>query len=189
MNIHKDVDCVIANENELKNIVNGLAGKLNARYSYVDGKNSRLLVIGILKGAFVFLSDLTRKLRIPIQIDFMQTSSYGQSSVSGGDVKLKLDLGSGYDYAKTDILVVEDIIDTGRTFKNLTMNLQNRGAKSVEACALLDKPSRRVTEYTPEYTGKIIPDVFVVGYGLDFNERYRELPYVGALKSSIYTSK
>lgn len=188
MTIHNDIDCVLVSESELEQIISELADEFNRRYSYVDGENSKLLVIGVLKGAVVFMTDLIRKLNLPIQVDFMQVSSYGMSSESSGQLIIKLDLYNEYEFEKYDILVIEDIIDSGHTLKELTVNLMKRGAKSVSTCVLLDKPSRRVIEYVPNYIGKTIPDVFVVGFGLDYSERYRELPYVGVLKPSVYNT-
>ena len=186
MTIHKDLDCVLADEREIDQIVSELADEFNRKYSYVDGVNNKLLVICILKGAFVFMTDLVRKLTAPLQIEFMQVSSYGASSVSSGALVIKLDLPDSYDLSEYDILIVEDIVDSGHTLKNLTENLASRNAKSVATCVMLDKPSRRVNNYIPNYIGKKIPDVFVVGYGLDFDEKYRHLPYIGVLKPSVY---
>jgi len=184
--IDKDIDCVLVGEHEIDQIVSELADEFNRKYAYIDGETNKLLVICVLKGAVMFMTDLVRKLNIPLRIEFMQISSYGASSTSCGELRIKLDLPSDYDLKGYDILVIEDIIDSGNTLKQLTVNLKARGAKSVITCVMLDKPSRRVIEYTPNYTGKKIPDVFVVGYGLDFDEKYRYLPYVGVLKPSAY---
>lgn len=184
--IHKDIDCVLADKNEIDMIVTELADEFNRVYKYIDGIKSKLLVIGILKGAAVFMADLIRKFDIPVQIDFMQVSSYGNSTASNGEIKIKLDLSDTYDLSEFDILIVEDIIDTGYTLKKLSETLEKRDAKSVATCVFLNKPSRRKIEYIPNYIGKDIPDVFVVGYGLDYSEKYRELPYIGVLKSSVY---
>lgn len=188
MRIHKDIDCILADKNEIDMIVTELADEFNRVYKYIDGIKTKLLVIGILKGATVFMADLIRKLEIPIQIDFMQAASYGTSTESSGEINIKLDLSTKYAYnlSEFDILIVEDIIDTGYTLKKLSEELEKRGAKSVATCVFLNKPSRRKAEYIPNYTGKDIPDVFVVGYGLDYSEKYRELPYIGVLKSSVY---
>ena len=187
--IDKDIDCVLVGEHEIDQIVSELADEFNTKYAYIDGETNKLLVICVLKGAVVFMTDLVRKLNIPLRIEFMQVSSYGASSTSSGELNIKLDLPADYDLKGYDILVVEDIIDSGNTLKRLTVNLKDLGAKSVTTCVMFDKPSRRVIEYTPNYIGKKIPDVFVVGYGLDYDERYRYLPYVGVLKPAVYEKK
>lgn len=186
MTIHKDIDCVLISENEIYMIVNELAEEFNRKFFYIDGTESKLLVIGVLKGAVVFMTDLIRKLNVPFQIDFMQVSSYGTSSESNGELKILLDLSNDYDLSEYDVLIVEDIVDSGYTLKKLSDDLKNRGAKSVTTCVLLDKPDRRKVEYYPDYIGKKIPDVFVVGYGLDYSEKYRGLPYIGVLKPAVY---
>ncbi|MCL2517802.1 MAG: hypoxanthine phosphoribosyltransferase [Oscillospiraceae bacterium] len=173
-----DLEYVLIDETEIAEVVARLAGEINSKFT------DKLLVVGILKGAFVFMSDLIRKLTIPIQIDFMRVKSYGSGSKSSGKPEFKLDLES--DLTSADVLIVEDIIDSGRTLKELTSYFKSRGAKSVTTCVLLDKPDRREVEYIPDFTGKSIPDVFVVGYGLDYSEKYRELPYIGVLKQSEY---
>ena len=157
-----------------------LADKISADYA---GK--KLLLLGILKGSVVFMGDLMKHLTIPVQIDFMRVSSYGHGTVSSGRVNIILDLFRN-DIDECDILVVEDIIDSGKTLSYLTQYLKNKGAKSVRTCTMLDKPSRREVDFEPDYVGAEIPDEFVVGYGLDYNEDYRALPYVGVLKRSVY---
>jgi len=173
-----DLEYFLIDETEISEIVARLAGEINSKFT------DKLLVVGILKGAFVFMSDLIRKLTIPIQIDFIQISSYGSGSKSSGNLQFKLDIKS--DLTSADVLIVEDIIDSGRTLKALTSLLKSRGAKSVTTCVLLDKIERREVEYIPDLVGKEIPDVFVVGYGLDYSEKYREFPYIGVLKESVY---
>ena len=149
-----------------------------------DYKDKDLIVVGILKGAVVFMSDLCREIKLPILMDFMSVSSYGKSSVSTGEVRIVKDL--DYSVENKDILIVEDIIDTGYTLSYLTDNLKKRGAKSVKIITLLDKPDRRKADVHVDYLGFEIPDEFVVGYGLDFAEQYRNLPYVAALKEEVY---
>ncbi len=149
-----------------------------------DYKDKDLIVVGILKGAVVFMSDLCREIKLPILMDFMAVSSYGKSSVSTGEVRIVKDL--DYSVENKDILIVEDIIDTGYTLSYLTDNLKKRGAKSVKIITLLDKPDRRKADVHVDYLGFEIPDEFVVGYGLDFAEQYRNLPYVAALKEEVY---
>jgi len=132
------------------------------------------------------MGDLMKKLTIPVEIDFMRVSSYGGETVSSGHVNIILDL-MREDLAKCDLIVIEDIIDSGRTLSYLIDYLKLKGARSVKTCTLLDKPSRRVVDFTPDYTGKIIPDEFVVGYGLDYDEKFRALPYIGVLKPEVYS--
>ncbi len=176
-----DVQRVLVSEKEIEEIVERIAKRIDEDY-----KDKNLLMLCILKGSVVFFGDLLRKITVPAEIDFMRVSSYGASTESSGDIRILLDI----DHAKLkdcDILIVEDIIDSGRTLSYLCEYLRFRGAKSVHTCTLLDKPDRRVTEFEPEYTGMVIPDEFVVGYGLDYNEKYRTLPYVGVLKPEIYS--
>lgn len=149
-----------------------------------DYEGKKLIVLGILKGAVPFMADLIREIKLPMAYDFMAVSSYGASTHSSGVVRILKDLErSVEDY---HILIVEDIIDTGLTLKYLKENLQKRNPLGVKTVTLLDKPARRKTEVVPDYVGFTIPDEFVVGYGLDFNEEYRNLPYVGVLKPEAY---
>lgn len=136
-------------------------------------------MVGILKGAFVFLSDLIRYITIPVQVDFMAVSSYGTSTHSSGVVRIMKDLEEGVE--GRHVLVVEDIVDTGLTLRYLRENLESRNPASVRVCTLLDKPARRKVEVQVDYNGFRIPDRFVVGYGLDYAERFRNLPYIGIL--------
>lgn len=170
---------VLVSEEEIKDKVKELGNIITEDY-----KDKDLIVVGILKGAVVFLSDLCREIKLPMLIDFMAVSSYGKSSVSTGEVRIVKDL--DYSVEKKDILIVEDIIDTGYTLSYLTDNLRKRGANSVKIITLLDKPDRRKADVHVDYLGFEIPDEFVVGYGLDFAEQYRNLPYVAALKEEVY---
>lgn len=149
-----------------------------------DYRGRELVIIGILKGAVVFLSDLIREIDLPISIDFMAISSYGSATKSSGVVRIMKDLDR--DIVERHVLVVEDIIDTGLTMSFLKNNLLSRGAASIRVCALLDKPERRLVRLSSDYTGFLVPDAFVVGYGLDYDQRYRNLPEVGVLKPEIY---
>ena len=133
------------------------------------------------------MGELMKKLSIPVEIDFMKVSSYGNSTTSGGRINILLDLHRN-DLSTVDILIVEDIIDSGKTLSHLTKYLTLKGAHSVKTVALLDKPSRREVEFEPDYVGKEIPDEFVVGFGLDYDEKLRNLPYVGILKREVYSS-
>lgn len=150
-----------------------------------DYKGKNLMLVGILKGAVIFMGDLARNIHMPVLMDFMAVSSYGESSTSTGVVRLIKDLDCSIE--GKDILIVEDIIDTGLTLSYLMENLNSRGAKSVKACTLLDKPDRRKAEVPVAYRGFVIPDEFVVGYGIDYAQMYRNLPYVAALKEEVYS--
>lgn len=142
-----------------------------------DYKGKELVVLGLLKGSVMFMSDLIKELDLPLVIDFMSVSSYGDGTSSTGIVKILKD--TDFDLKGREILIVEDIIDTGLTLKYVREFLEAKGAKSVSICTLLDKPSRRKVEIKGDYTGFEIPDEFVVGYGLDFAQKHRNLPYVG----------
>lgn len=149
-----------------------------------DYKGKNLLVLAILKGAVPFMADLIQQIKIPLSYDFMAVSSYGASTTSSGVVRIMKDLERSVE--DLHILIVEDIIDTGLTLKYLKENLTARNPQSVKVVTLLDKPDRRKVEVTPDYNGFKIPDEFVVGYGLDFNEQFRNLPYIGVLKPEVY---
>ena len=178
----KDIESILVNEDQIDKITSDIAEKINQDY-----KNSKQLVlICILKGSLMFTCELMKKITLPVELEFMKVSSYGSSSVSSGMINIHLDL-KREDIGDADFIIIEDIIDSGRTLAHLVRYLADRGAKSVKTCTLLDKPSRRVVDFTPDYCGMEIPDKFVVGFGLDYNERYRNLPYVGVLKPEIYS--
>lgn len=177
-----DIESILLSSEKIDGIVTDIAQKIDETYSSPD---SRLLLLCILKGSVVFMGDLMKKLTIPVEIDFMKVSSYGSGSATSGRVNIILDL-NRKDLSSCDILIIEDIIDSGKTLSYLTEYLRLNGAKSVRSCTLLDKPSRREVEFTPDFVGAEIPDAFVVGYGLDFAEKYRALPYVGILKPEVY---
>lgn len=170
----KNVNSILVTEEEAKEIVARLGKQISAEYA---GKN--LVLVSVLKGAVVFMADLMRAIDIPLTIDFMVVSSYHKTE-SSGTVKIIKDLDT--DLTGKDILIVEDILDTGRTLASLIEILKMRNPSSLKICTFLDKPDRRVSKIEADYTGKVIPDEFVVGYGLDYDESYRNLPYVG-----IYT--
>lgn len=149
-----------------------------------DYQGKSLLVVGILKGAFVFMADLVREIDLPLEIDFMDVSSYGASTVSSGEVRIVKDL--DYSIHDKDVLIVEDIVDTGLTLYYIKEILAKRSPCSIKICSLLDKPSRRKAHIPLEYVGFAIPDKFVVGYGLDYAEQYRHYPAVCVLKPSVY---
>ncbi|MBR5152736.1 MAG: hypoxanthine phosphoribosyltransferase [Clostridia bacterium] len=166
---------ILLTEEEIRVKVTELADKINADY-----KGGNLLVIGILKGCFVFVSDLVRKLQGDIQVQFMQISSYGDGTVSSGKIKIKKDL--DVDIAGKNVLIAEDIIDSGNTLSQLVSILQERNPKSIKVCTLLSKPSRRQVAFEADYTGFEIPDEFIVGYGLDCGESFRQLPYIAVIE-------
>ena len=169
----KEVSHVLISSEEIDDITTRLAGEISRDF---EGKN--LVLLGILKGSVPFMSDLMRKITLPAELEFMKVSSYGSGTVSSGNLTIHLDvLRKGLE--DCDILVIEDIIDSGRTLKMVVSHLLGKGARSVKTCTLLDKPERREVDFTPDYVGKVVPDYFVVGYGLDFDEKYRTLPYVG----------
>ncbi len=179
--IHPDIERVLLDEGALRARIAELARQLSADY---EGKDP--VLIGILKGSVLFMSDLMRSLSVDHTVDFMCLSSYSGDS-STGVVRLVLDLRESIQ--GRDVLVVEDIIDTGLTLSYLRQNLLTRGPRSLELCALLDKPEARKVMISPKYSGFKIPNEFVVGYGLDFNEQYRHLPYIGVLKASAAARK
>lgn len=179
----KDIQKILVSEEELDTIVRRVAAQIDEDYAKREG--GRLILLGILKGSVVFMGDLMKRIRTPVEIEFMRVSSYGSGTVSSGDIRIILDV-SVKDIQNCDILIVEDIIDSGRTLSYLVDYFKLKGARSVRTVTLLDKPARREVEFTPDYVGKQIPDEFVVGYGLDYDEKYRALPYVGVLDPKAY---
>ena len=179
MSMHDDIKNVLVSEEELKVKVRELGAQISRDY---EGKN--LVLVSILKGSVVFMADLMRAVSIPCSIDFMVVSSYGGSNTSSGLVKIIKDLDG--DLSGKDVLIVEDILDTGITLSNLVPMLKMRHPNSVKICTILDKPSRRKADIKPDYEGFQVPDEFVVGYGLDYDEKYRNLPYIGILKPCVY---
>ena len=184
-NMNKDVAKILVSAEEIDRITTRIAAEIDRDYA---GDDKRLILVCILKGSIVFMGDLMKKITVPVEIDCMKVSSYGAGTVTTGTVNIHLDL-IRPDLDKCDILIVEDIIDSGVTLSYLTKYLKVKGAKSVRTCTLLDKPSRRKVDFTPDYQGIVIPDEFVVGYGLDYDERYRALPYVGVLRPEIYQTE
>ena len=180
--LDRDVDHILLSTQDIDRVTTEVAAKIDADYRDTDGK---LVLLGILKGSVIFMGDLMKKITVPLEIDFMKVSSYGGDTKSSGRIKIHLDLNRS-DISSCNILVIEDIIDSGRTLSYLTEYLRLNGAKSVRTCTLLDKPSRREVDFQADYVGATIPDEFVIGYGLDYAEKYRELPYVGVLKPSVY---
>ena len=181
--MHQDVKKILVSEDEIKEIATTLGQKITNDYK---DSEKPLIVIVILKGSMPFASDLIRHIDMPLEIEFMKVSSYGAGTKTSGEIKIHLDLNREH-LENYNILIVEDIVDSGRTLQRLTQLLKNRNANCVKTCTLLDKPSRREVDFAPDYSGKTIPDEFVVGYGLEYNEKYRNLPYVGILKSEVYS--
>ena len=176
--LDKVVEKVLVSEEEITEIVANLAEKINADY---NGEGKKLVVVSVLKGAMPFTCDLCKKLTVPHEIEVVRVSSYGNTTESSGKICMKLDFDRP-DFSECDFLVVEDIVDSGNTLTYLVAHLTQKGAKSVKTVTLLDKPSRRKVEFYPDYTGKIIPDEFVFGYGLDLFEKYRNLTYIAVVK-------
>lgn len=179
--MHNDIKEVLISEEEIQQKILELGAKLSEDY-----KDRNPLVICVLKGAFVFMADLVKRIEVPLEIDFMAVSSYGASTKSSGVVKIVKDLDVSIE--GRDVLIVEDIIDSGLTLSYLIEILYGRNAKSVRVVTLFDKPTGRTVELEADYTGFIIPDAFIVGYGLDYAEHYRNLPYIGILKPEIYSN-
>jgi len=178
--VKNDILKVLISKEELEAKVKEL-GQMITR----DYKDKDLMIVGILKGCVIFLSDLIREIDLPLTMDFMVVSSYGSSTKSSGVVRIIKDLEK--DIAGKDVLIVEDIVDTGLTLNYLVDYLKSRNANSVKICTLLEKPDRRKVEVDLEYVGFHIPDEFVVGYGLDYAEVYRNLPFVCILKPEVYS--
>ncbi|HBJ11410.1 MAG TPA: hypoxanthine phosphoribosyltransferase [Ruminococcaceae bacterium] len=177
----KEISKVLVSESELKEICKSLGERITKDY---QGK--KLLLVSVLKGAVVFMADLMRNITCDCQIDFMAVSSYDGTKTTGV-VKFKKDLDINPDGC--DILLVEDILDSGITLAYLKNVLLDRNAASIKVCAFLDKPANRQADISADYVGKVIPDEFVIGYGLDYNEKYRNLPYVGVLSPKVYADK
>lgn len=179
--MYSDIQEVLYSEEQIQGKIKELGEKLSIDY---EGKNP--LVICVLKGAFIFMADLVKQISVPLELDFMAVSSYGQSTKSSGVVKIIKDLDVPVE--GRHILIVEDIIDSGLTLSYLIDVLERRNAKTISVVALFNKPARRTVELEPEYAGYVLPDEFVVGYGLDYAEKYRNLPFIGILKPEIYSS-
>lgn len=178
--INNDIEKVLLSEDELKEIIKRLGKEITEDY-----KDKNLLVVSVLKGSVMVMADLLREIKLPLRIDFMSVSSYGSGTTTSGTVKIIKDL--DINLAGYDLLIVEDILDSGVTLSNLKEILLTRGPASVKICTLLDKPERRKANVVADYVGAQIPDAFVVGYGLDYDEKYRNLPYVGILSPSVYS--
>ena len=177
--MENDIKEILLTEKELADKTLELAAQIMRDY---EGKNP--LIVSVLKGSFIFMADLVRQIKIPCTVDFMALSSYGAGVKTSGQVRIIKDLDR--DISGRDVIVVEDILDSGLTLSYLLELLKAREPRSIRLCTLLDKPDRRKVDVTVDYRGFTIPDEFVVGYGLDFDERYRNLPYIGVLKPCVY---
>lgn len=178
-NMNDDIREVLFSEEKLAGIVRGIGARISEDY-----RDKNLLMVSVLKGSVVFMADLMRAINIPCSIDFMAVSSYGSGLKTSGVVKIIKDLDinlKGY-----DLLVVEDILDSGLTLSYILELLQSRSPKSIRLCTLFDKPDRRTVDIKADYVGTVVPDEFIVGYGLDYDEKYRNLPFVGILKPEVY---
>lgn len=182
--MREDIESILVNEEQISDICDRIASKISEEY-----KNSmkKLIIVCILKGSLMFTSELMKRITIPAEVEFMKASSYGSKTVSSGIINIHLDIKRD-DMGDADFIIVEDIIDSGRTLSHLVNYLKERGAASVKTCTMLDKPDRRTVDFTPDYIGMVIPDKFVVGFGLDYDEKYRNLPYVGVLKPEVYSN-
>lgn len=176
----EDIKEVLFSEEDLKAIVKRLGAQISEDY-----KDRKLLMVSVLKGSVMIMADLMREITIPCEIDFMSVSSYGNDTKTSGIVRILKDLDrniEGY-----DLLIVEDILDSGKTLSYIQDILSARKPNSIRICTLFDKPERRQVDLTAEYIGTVVPDEFIVGYGLDYAEKYRNLPFVGILKESVYS--
>ena len=179
-NMKDDIEEILLSEKDLQKAVKKLGKQISADY---EGKN--LMLVAVLKGSVIFMAALMRAITVPISIDFMSVSSYGGGVKSSGVVKIIKDLDN--DISGYDVLIVEDILDSGLTLSYLTNVLRQRKVNSIKIATLLDKPERRQVDIKPDYACFVVPDKFVVGYGLDYDQKYRNLPYVGVVKPEVYT--
>ena len=179
MSLHDDVEEILLDTATIDARVAELGAQLSTDYAGLDP-----VLVSVLKGSLVFLADLMRAMDLPSSIDLMEVSSYGAGTETSGQVRILKDLSKPIE--GRDVIVVEDIIDTGLTLNYLLRYLAERHPASIKVCCLLDKPARRLAEIAIDYRGFTIPDRFVIGYGLDYDERYRNLPYIGVLKPSVY---
>jgi hypoxanthine phosphoribosyltransferase len=178
--LEEGISKVLISEEEIVKIVNRLGVEITERYSEEEGE---LLVVGLLKGSFVFMADLIRQIKLPLHVDFMTVSSYGSGTASSGEVRIDKDLGGPVE--GKNVLMVEDIIDTGRTLNRVLELIESRNPRSLLTCTFVDKPSRRIEDVEIAFSGPQIPDEYICGYGLDFDQQYRNLPYIGVLDQKI----
>lgn len=180
--LDRDIERVLYSQQELQQRVQELGEQITR--DYAGEKN--IILVCILRGSYMFLADLSRAIDLPVRVDFMAASSYGKGTSSSGNIEIKKDLSDSIEGAH--VILVEDILDSGNTLSYLRKMLSTRNPASVSIVTLLDKPARRAKAIAADYTGFVVPDEFVVGYGLDYAERYRNLPYIGVLKPEIYQS-
>lgn len=180
--MNKDIEKVLFSEEMLAQTVNELGKQITEDY-----QGRKMLLISILKGSIMFMSDLMRSIDLPCEIDFMAVSAYGSGTKNSGTVRILKDLDR--DIRGYDVLIVEDILDSGMTLSYLMDLLYARDPNSIRICTLFDKPERRKVDIYADYSGLQVPDEFIVGYGLDYAEKYRNLPYIGVLKREVYESK
>ncbi len=181
--MNDDVEKILVSEQELSSIAHRLGEQITR-----DFEGKRLLVVGVLKGSIYFLTDLSRYIDLPCKLDFIQASSYYDGTESTGEIRIVKDI-QEKDLSEFDVLLVEDILDTGNTLKYIKDMLEKRKPRSISIVALLDKPARRVADVSADYVGVDVPNEFVVGYGLDYNQYYRNLPYIGVLRREVYEGK
>ena len=180
----RDIEKILLSEETLHERVRELGRQITENYSKKLGEDDHLLVVGLLKGSLVFMADLVREIDLHCELDFMIVSSYGSGTESSGILTIKQDV---KDVEGKHVMIVEDIVDSGFTMASVLDILKKRGPASLALCSLLDKPSRRTVPVDIDYCGFEIPDEFVVGYGLDYDSRYRNLPYIGVLKREVYS--
>ena len=179
MKLDQDIQEILISREQLDARIREIAEEINRDYA-----GRAPVIVGILRGSYIFMADLVRQLDLPVTMDFMVVSSYGTGTTSSGLVNIKKDLEEKIE--GKDVIIVEDILDTGHTLLKLTAELLRRNPASLKLCVMLDKPDRRTTPIKADYVGFSIPDAYVVGCGLDFDQQYRQLPYIGILKPSVY---
>ena len=180
MSMRDDIAEILYTEEQLQEIVGRIGRQIQEDY-----RDGNLFLVSVLKGSLIFMADLMRAIDLPCSIDFLSVSSYGAGTTTSGEVRILKDLDSRLE--GKDVLVVEDFLDSGMTLSFLLKNLSARNPKSIRLCTLLDKPERRKVDIHADYVGAVVPDEFIVGYGLDYAEKYRNLPYIGILKPEIYS--
>lgn len=182
--MQNDVQRILFTKEDIEKMLDRLGKEITETYRE-SVKKRKLIFVGVLKGSFIFLADLIRRIDLPLEVLFLQATSYGSGSESSGRVRINMELDQKL-LADADVLFVEDILDSGRTLKYLSEYFAGNGAHSVKICTMLDKPARRVVDVKTDFLGYVVEDEFLIGYGLDFDEIYRNLPYIGILKREKY---